>query len=911
MSAGEGHLELLSKQQREASTCDATYVAVQACAGSGKTETIGARVVDLMSKGADAHSIVAFTFTEKAAANLKQRIVLRVREHLGPERERDLGLLSVGTIHAYCLRFLQDVGGRADFEILDENREFALLSRRQWDIGVFDELKERFPKVNRSKALAIFRRSIGVVYDEMIDRRKLAARDPAISTMLERYEEILERRRLLTYGQIIESAVRLLEAGSKPLHPLRHLIVDEYQDINPAQERLIRALVQAGASLYVVGDAQQCIYQWRGSDIACFVDFRKRWKSARVLPLSENRRSRPPIIEAANRFGSAALPDYAPMAAHRTRSGPCVFYRRFETDGQEGEFIAETIRKYVAQGVPYRNIAVLLRSVRTSSRPILRALEAASIPAIVLGSSGLFLRSDTQAIGACFAWAAGTPFRIDPEEWEYEDLTDATLIALLRNSIRAPLRSPPLERLKSWRHDLLRRKGHTLIDAYQELLTLFSYSKLDPSNRLDAAAMANLGAFNELITDFESTRFRVSMSGQGTNLRRWKEEPDSRGRILEGLGWHMNLLGWDSYEERPPEDHRAVEAVSVSTVHQSKGLEWNVVFVPGLVDRRFPTVQRRSEWAVPEDLFDRARYDGTVKDEARAFYVAATRARDACFLSSFEGGAKLKRAKKESILLEPLKGVLPSPPATLPACELRKQEEPWVTFTPSELFVYQRCPHQYLMRQVWGYQPRLKEELGYGKAVHAMMREVGARAARAERVTPEQAEQIVETDFYMPFPSKPAFARMKASAAKVLRKYVERHGKDLARTQSVEARIEFPVKGAVIRGVADVILRDNNEEEVRDYKTSEDVAVDEISKLQVQLYAHGLKSVGRNVTKGSLVDLSTSDVQPVSVATSDLKKARDEASHLTESILKGEFPAKPSKKTCESCDVQRICRYAK
>ena len=285
----------------EAAAAVATAAAIQiiAAAGSGKTEVVSQRVARCWRRSRP-RSIVAFTFTERAAAELKDRIARRVEDRLGRERARPLGGLFVGTIHAYCFRLLQQHVPRYEtYDVLDDNQLTAFLSREAQPARDPPARPERTgcsPRSQRSSRASTSSRTSCSTRD---DAR--AVRDGP--------------RRLLRHARALPAAhVRAADrrgpsrSSSDPRSrprstpTLRHLIVDEYQDVNPAQERLIELLTGPSVELCVVGDDDQAIYQWRGSDVANIVDF------ARPLPGRRDVRDhdQPPqpagIIDAANGF---------------------------------------------------------------------------------------------------------------------------------------------------------------------------------------------------------------------------------------------------------------------------------------------------------------------------------------------------------------------------------------------------------------------------------------------------------------------------------------------------------------------------------------------------------------------------------------------------------------------------------
>jgi DNA helicase II / ATP-dependent DNA helicase PcrA len=221
-----------------------SHLQIIASAGSGKTEVVSQRVADLLADGVPAEGIVAFTFTERAAEELKNRITRRVEGRLGRVALDRLAGLFVGTIHAYCFRLLQQRVPRYEtYDVLDDNQLTAFLSREanRLEIRQLDSGNRLFASIEA------FLKGVDVVENELLDPATMP--DP-FGAVLRSYYATLDRYRLLTYGQQVVRAVRELERPelAAEIHAvLRHLIVDEYQDVNPVQERLIERLAAGRA----------------------------------------------------------------------------------------------------------------------------------------------------------------------------------------------------------------------------------------------------------------------------------------------------------------------------------------------------------------------------------------------------------------------------------------------------------------------------------------------------------------------------------------------------------------------------------------------------------------------------------------------------------------------------------------
>jgi len=900
----------LSEEQKRAVLSKSRYLRIVAGAGTGKTETMTRRIAYLLlCEKVKPNEIVAFTFTEKAAQNMKSRIYERVRELKGEEECARLGEMFVGTIHSFCFRILEDKFGYGDHEPLDENQEMAFLMREGWSLGLGKQ-------GNYTKNCADFLRSVDVVYNELIDRQKLRGAAPDFAENLERYEEKLARHRLITFGQMIAKTVELLEQNPEIISHIKHLIVDEYQDINRAQDKLIR-IIGKNASVFVVGDPRQCIYQWRGSDESCFEEFLHAFPNCESISIRENWRSVPKIVNVANNFAkNFERARYEPLVEKRSEEGETIVFTA-QNPEQEAEWIIRQIKLLMSRNkdLTYRDFAILLRSVSTSARPFIEVFKREGIPFIVGGTVGLFQRDEAQAVGMLFAWLHDDGFWQSSgfgsrRRIEGENLLNCA-IKKWKEAVGENLVPPNLkESLIAWREKVRNSEYSCFTAIYQDLLVTLGFHHLDPNDKLHAAIMANLGRFNSLLTDYETS---IRLGGQKP---RWNS-------VLKGLYWFINSYAISAYEERLAEDIRGINAVQIMTVHQAKGLEWPVVFVPCLTSKRFPSSKtgQAQDWFIPRDsgLFDVNRYEGGLEDEKRLFYVAITRARDILCLSYFR---KLRSGQRPSDFLNCIASLIDTRliiSNNLPEVRINThlETEEIQTFSTSEIITYLRCPYLYCLRELWGFKPKLVEALGYGKSLHYCLRHASELIQKGGDPK-KTVEILIEEKFHLPFASGEAFENMKSTAKEVLTRFIIDHLDDIYRIKEVEARLEFPLEKATIVGRVDVIIRhdkDKESVEVRDYKTSDAVTTYEESSLQLQLYSLGLKKINQPVEAASIAYLEQekeggNDIERVSVSTDDLQKASELAKSCINGIKNSFFRAKPGDQCKSSCDYDKICRWS-
>jgi DNA helicase-2/ATP-dependent DNA helicase PcrA len=963
----------LTDSQIEAVECPARLFQIVACAGSGKTEVLARRVVRRLLEGVPAGGIVAFTFTEKAAAELKSRIEQRAAE----EDSRFASLppgssgLFVGTIHSFCLSYLQQVGGAYElFDPMAEEREWALLHRFGRRLGLVDLMEQRWPgePVSVRRAVELFARSLAVVHNERLDRQELSARAPQFAATVERYEGLLRDMQLLSFDQMIEMAVRELGEGGRIRAMvegrLREVFVDEYQDLNRAQERLLQLLVETGAHLTVVGDDDQAIYQWRGGDVSGFVGFCTRFAPAERRTLGLNHRSVRPIVEVSGRFATTIAPRLEKdIQAAREDAGPAVELAAASIPQGEAELIAGRIQRLLGEGHRPGDIGVLFRSVRSSARPLLLALREKSIPVAVVGRLSLLDRPEMALVARLFVlWGGGTWM---PDE-EREVVTVEGLVADLQEltGVSGAEAVRALTELESLGGRLRAEGIPDLVGLFMEMIRRLG---LPAAGEQRTRQERSLGQLSSLLAEFEHAQRRAAPSHWfALTVERCAEEVAEDGAVLgaaAGAGTSgdaaavgaaggpsgaaggvtpgreaprlgctpgqvylarlrvfLEQFASSAVEESPERPTLDADAVNIMTIHQSKGLEFPIVFVPSLVDRRFPSSRmgRQQRWYLPEEWFDRSRYEGREEDERRLFYVAMTRAREMLVLSWFEGYAHGSEAKR-SRLISDVANVAPREHLHLEGCcrpaagRKAPARAPMLETTFSELDTFCECPRKYYLRHVCSFRPCLVPELGFGKLLHHVLAELARRSLGGREMSASDAEEILAEADYLPFAGPVPRERLLKAARSRLLGYLQRYGKELQRTLAPERRFEVPLESARIYGQIDLVLRaeggGDQDVELIDFKTAGDRPPSEHHQNQLRLYAEAARVLGMNPVRLAIHDL---DVKgggriPVPEDPAAAKRFRTQLRGWLRQIAAGQFPPLSRRDSCRACDFVRLC----
>ena len=487
---------------------------IVACAGAGKTQVVAERVAYILEKKRKSDigpaNIVAFTFTEKAGAELKDRIIERVHTRLGDIT--GMAEMYVGTIHGYCLQLLQThIPEYFKYSVLNEVQTRLLVDRASNKTGL------SLLGLRRWVESPLYLEVLAVLREGDIDASKLKGH--LALDALEKFEEHLDEKRYLDYTEIMVRAVAALfehpDLRGRIAQQVKYLTVDEYQDINPLQESLIRTIHDLGANVCVVGDDDQTIYQWRGSNVENILRFADRYPNVTTIPIEENYRSSDGVVEAARQVIERNDPDRLKKtmvsADSQAYTRGDVLCLEFGSPEEEARWIAEKAKSLI--GTPYRDkpdaterglapsdIAVLLRSVRRNGDPIVQALRDEGLKVIVVGMTDLFDTAEVQAAVALFDFMVK---RISSKELQQAWLNAGLGLDKKRLASAVALMEAQREREDTKRWGVYSPQRTFL--QFLEELQLREEQVPDGNGEL---VFYNLGKFSQVISDFEQIHFQ-------------------------------------------------------------------------------------------------------------------------------------------------------------------------------------------------------------------------------------------------------------------------------------------------------------------------------------------------------------------------------------------------------------------
>lgn len=607
-------LEGLNPVQREAVMYTNGPLLIMAGAGSGKTKVLTCRVAYLLDQGVAPYQILAITFTNKAAAEMKERVHLIVGA-----QSKDIWL---STFHAFCAKLLRyEIEGMAgykrNFVIYDTSDTQALVKACLKQLNLDDK------QFQPSSILAtISTAKNGLQDDRQFAQQAGSFHEQKIAEVYQLYQQKLRNNNALDFDDLLMLSVRLLQNNEQVLekyqNKFKYIMIDEYQDTNRAQYLLARMLADKHRNLCVVGDADQSIYGWRGADIRNILDFEKDYPEAKIITLEQNYRSTQVILDAANSVIENNSDRRPKELWTQNPQGELITHYLAHHERDEAQFIADTITKLnTVYCTPYGDIAVLYRT-NTQSRAIEESFMKCGIPYVIVGGQKFYDRKEIKDIlsylrvifnpadSVSLMRIINVPRRglgdaTISKLTEYALQNNMTLFDVVSNPELVPgltARSKrPLEFLAELIFNLMAQvESLSLVDLLNKVMHDSGYvEELQKStDPLDENRLDNLKEFLSVAKDFAT------------------------GELEETL---ENFLGQVALVADIDNAEMTESRITMMTLHSAKGLEFPVVFMSGMEEGLFPhsrTLMNESE----------------VEEERRICYVGITRARRKLYVTN-------------------------------------------------------------------------------------------------------------------------------------------------------------------------------------------------------------------------------------------------------------------------------------
>ena len=931
-----------SPNQKQAIEINDKHLRIIACAGSGKTTTIAGKVAYLLdpTNGYDLkpENIIAFTYTERAAAELKNKVLNQVGQLRG------MANMYVGTIHGWCLKALQENEFEYQkYSVLDEIKLKLFIDKHYNKIGMKEIVKLSNPNIPLRRFIdtSLFVRIMDIIREsELADGISLPENLKAAKIS---YEKALIDKKYFDFSMIMEKALQSLVPESnltkRISQDLRYLIVDEYQDVNPIQQKLITTLHNISDCIVsVVGDDDQNIYQWRGSNNKYIIDFHNKFdkEAFRNIPLGTNYRSSIGITRLAESLISNnenRIPNKKMESAQNQdfKKGQDILLNEYDNVEEENGAIAEYIKNIVGvefsdeeeekRGIAYSDVAILLRTWN-KAESIVYALEKEGIPYITAGVNQLF---DTPEVSAALGIF----------QYLYNDISDQELFDLwtrlpnnqidsgkLKQAIKELNKVNPknTEIDKNWEYSLqdllwnFIEKGEIFEESFIDKSTIESEKK---SRERAEILFFNLGKFSQVINDFEEVNF--NSNSPSFHLFNFLSFITYVARDYYPEGWINN-------------SYKTPNAVQIMTIHQAKGLEFPVVIIPALNKNYLPVKKRGglNVWHYLDRTLikEQERYEGdhdTYEDERRLFYVAITRSQKYLLLTRAPDLSN-RLYRKESMFLSELQkaNVLVQDKRQdfreLVKIESKPKEKiKNITLDFSTLKAIFDCPYRFKLVSIFGFRFPLNQRMGLGRSFHNSLMEIHKRALEGEKIEEEQLDEIIDRQTHFPYLTS---KKLKKSLPEKIKdnvfEYYDENKDSFDDIIFVEQDIQYKLSSDIlVLGRIDLIKKKNDfgqyETTIIEFKSKEDMSLAKITREQLKLYALGHREL-TGETADYIMTYYIGENPPIAktpekLHKEDLDEIEEKILNAVEIIRNEDFTKVESKEKCDTCFQNSLCSY--
>jgi len=814
---------------------------VIACAGSGKTRTISRMIAEMVKDGVSRDAIVALAFNNNAADELK----VKIRKEMDVVNPANpvLGGMVVGTIHSFCKQLLEEHNPRMrDLKVLNKNGFMSFIWKNYSDLGIKEIIGGTHEDHSKTRRIEDFIEDVNTIRREKLDENMIRSRDEKAQRLMSSYsllDRLMRTSHVIDFEGLIHQTVRLLEDETIRREVTKrhtHFIVDEFQDIDPAHERLLSLLVKDTGNLVVVGDDDQAIYKWKGTRVDSFLDFHDRFGAAEGR-LLRSFRSSDVIVEMSQAIASGLERRLEKEVEFGSDAEPGdVYVTEFPSEDEEINFISDRIERLVdtyyidnmgkRRIIDFGGVAILYRR-KVDMAPMIQELEGRGIPFSVSTSGTIFNRSETDfvryaltyfasafkenlAINQTLGMAISKGDREDRRPVTEEDLESIIALSPLLNDRRGALMEYIRNR-RAWYND--RADEQKLQISDREVRRIF------PQNELQLL-LASMGLGSE---DFRDSRIKAIMSdmGQVSSLLMDFESvyrmlfPDKMVDLVYFLDWAVD------YSDNAVRDPTNLNAVRLMTMHAAKGLEFPVVFMPSTSKMSYKPVSRSykvripAHECIPTNVFDYSAYAEDDDDRRRLFYVGMTRSKKFLFISSSRRSSRWDRNRNMLTLMGELRELDNELIIHKPIADMTPRQkhgsgaivEGYAYPTSySDIRYYLACPYGYLIRTIFGFKPLIDSSFDYGHAVHGVLKEIHSRFEEGGgiRMTVADVKDMIDDSdmFHLRYAAGDVDKILRNSAKEILADYVERCGQDIELTYRAEIPFEYPIEDCVTDGVA-------------------------------------------------------------------------------------------------------------
>lgn len=954
-------LEGLNEAQAEAVTHGGGPLLIIAGAGTGKTKVITHRIAHLItSKKARPEEILAVTFTEKAANEMEERVDLLI--------PYSYSFVEISTFNSFGERVLRnyghEIGYAPDFRLLDDVEQAIFFRENLFAFPLHfyrplssptRYIQELLDTIRRLKQEGIKPQEYVACAERLAEEatddvaREKAAKQLEMARVYAAYQELLEREGKIDFEDQVVLVVDLFRKRKSILQEFqqkyKYILVDEFQDTNSIQFELLKLLAAEHRNLTVVGDDDQSIFRFRGASLSNILNFRKVYPDAKKIVLTENFRSTQSILDSAYRLIQQNNPDRLEVQEKIDKvlrsafsgEGKSIHMLQLDTLSHEADRVAEIILDRVQQGLSFGDMAILVRR-NADADPFLRALNMKNIPFRFSGSRGLYARDEVKILvsfiraltdfedsKSLFYLALSEVYALDPY--------DLSLLANHAHKKHLTL------------HEVFKKvsQGQSPVEIsetskakvkglFEDLMYYVHLAAEQSAGRVIYAFLEKSGFLKSIISGEP-----IQAEMRTKNIRLFFDKVKNFSELTEedsvfDFARHLDMLQQVGDNPASAEAELEEDAVNVLTVHKAKGLEFEAVFMVGLIADRFPGRARREKILLPDAILknDLPSKENSIQEERRLFYVGMTRAKKLLYLT-WARDYGLKRLKNvspfvlealdlpkapEEILrssaLEEIRRYAPSPasPERLP--EVREKGVLSLSFF--QVDDYLSCPLKYKYRHLMRIPVLPHHNVVFGRVLHSVihhhlrLRKAGKKLSEKGLIDVYEQSWVNEG-----FLSREHEEMRKKAGEEALRRFYKREEAVQGIPLYLEKEFRWQEGGLKFTGRWDRVDRVNGRAVIIDYKATEVKDQKEADKrtrdsLQMDLYALSWEKTQETGFLETRLHFLESDlIGRASKKVKDLERAAEKILEAEAGIRTMDFRAKPDWHTCSYCDFRVIC----
>ncbi len=946
----------LTESQKMAVESTDSPLLIVAGPGTGKTRVLTEKAFYLIDKlNIDPSRMMMTTFTVKASEEMRQRLVSRT--------SRDVSGMFIGTIHSFCEGVLKECGGGekyADFDILDDFRRYMFLKKNLKRLGLdLGELRKIKGVKHNNELILLLSGFYDTLTENQVNLDKLKQEllaeggDELIKRLTDQhkkkgqevseeelrqiihlaldsyplYMELLSEHKYLDFANLEAFAWQILANDAGILAELQnkydYILIDEFQDINPLQWKILSAVAAPKNNICCVGDRNQSIYGFRGSNPNIFDSFSKQYPDARSINLDINFRSRKEIVGLSDFFLKKRGRTHINLKNNRAECCE-VYHISAENETEEARSILNLIKELKLNGKisDYGDVAILFRSLKYHGAKLRGLLdkEYTEIPYVLYGGMSFLRNPEVEEILYLMAYVFGLEEENEtPKVTGYSDFSelfergslecgcdleslrelnwslfdDPKVLAekgISQNSARK------IVELNHLRARIAERGEQSIQDVFYEIMGIFDVIGLEQ----DAARKKSLyilGNISKLLEDF------VFVYGNGDFLMFL--------RLLSAFPENLNInKKADGFEVL--DNH----SLYLMNIHQAKGLEFPVVIVPSLTKRRIPKSKLPSELInIPEKFYLYEKYS-PLKEEENLFYVAITRARDALFLTHFDAYDSGKTSNPSEFISDFDGHISDFSEDRLANVEIspKPEEKPGIKLVDfSAISTFVDCPERFKINYVYGFKAEEIFQQKVGRIYHNALAKLNVDMGRGSCVDGQRLEAILDESWVDLGKNNEIFRH---KIRRSLDRYNDFMGKELGHVISIESPVSVMMEGIRIRGRTDFLFENKAGEVVlMDFKARKLKAISETHvDLQLKFYANALRKDGQKVDRAVAYPIEEEKfrLSDAEFPVEDGSEAKRVLNEFSEAVIGEKYCGTGKGKLfCKNCPYRFMCKHFK